>query len=471
MTPIATDQKQARTPETSAASAVVSTEGHADMDSVRAGVDAAARGGEPTSRRRPRRVLAGLVGALVPVTIALASCASDGVVVRADGAREVDGSKTPSADPVATDRTPPPAVIEPVPTMTPSIPSTEPAPTAAVPAGPAADPTEGMFSLTPMTVTDPMLSGKDAFTVLVPEGWQAGGEVQWLPFWSRQAFLQTRVVDPFTGLTIDWLPIQDFMYFTPPSGFEVPVGGNYQGKEFRSPVTDPVQFVREFWMDDALSHLQAATVVFVEDQPAVADEFIRGFGGPANAGAWRIRYEYVSGGVVWEQDVSFALLWSGTDPVSWYVNFASTAGAPKGELDHQAGLVSTVLASRTTTVEWEADYRVVQQLFYQGIRQQMADTQRLVELLAQYRAESQALQQQVFDERMASIDRRNEIFRETLGGVEGYLDPVNQTVVQLPLGWDTYWVNEAGEYLAVSDPNFDPNTLNDGSWTQLQPRT
>lgn len=168
--------------------------------------------------------------------------------------------------------------------------------------------------------------------------------------------------------------------------------------------------------------------------------------------------------------MSFALLWSGADPVSWYVNFAVTAGAPKGELDRQAGLVSAVIASRTTAVPWEADYRIVQRLFVQGIQQQMADTQRLVELLAQQRAESQALQQQVFDERMASQDRRNEVFRETLGGVEGYVDPINQVIVQLPLGGDTYWVNELGEYLVVTDPNFDPNSMNDGSWTELSPR-
>lgn len=327
------------------------------------------------------------------------------------------------------------------------------------------------ISFSPLTVFDPMLSGKAAFSVLVPQGWRASGEVQWLPFLSRQAFLQTRVQDPVTGVTIDWLPVQNFMYFTPPAGFDVPIGGNYQGKEYRPPIVDPLQFVREYWMPTTLAHLQAANVVFVEDQPIIANEFIRLFAGPADAGAWRIRYEYVAGdGNVWEQDVWFALLWSGSDPVSWFVEFASTAGAPKGELDRQAGLVSAVIASRATTIEWEADLRIVQQLFYDSIRQQMADTQRLVAMLGQMRAESQALQQQVFDERMASLDRRNEIFRETLGGVQGYVDPVNQAIVQLPLGWNTYWVNEAGEYLAVGDPNFDPNTMNDGTWIILQPR-
>ena len=116
------------------------------------------------------------------------------------------------------------------------------------------------------------------------------------------------------------------------------------------------------------------------------------------------------------------------------------------------------------------NHRVVTKLFYQGIQQQMADTVRFGQLLAQHRAESQALQQQVFDERMASVDRQNQVFRETLGGVQGYDDPVNRAVVQLPLGWDTYWVNQQGDYVAVSDPNLDPNTLNNGTWTQLKPR-
>jgi hypothetical protein len=31
-------------------------------------------------------------------------------------------------------------------------------------------------------------------------------------------------------------------------------------------------------------------------------------------------------------------------------------------------------------------------------------------------------------------------------------------------------VNEKGEYLAVDEASFDPNTLNDGTWQRLTPR-
>lgn len=355
----------------------------------------------------------------------------------------------------------------PVPTSTTVVPAPAPIPTTPPPApAPAAE----SVRFSPFTVVDPMSNGIAAFTVLVPEGWNASGEVEWQPFWSRLAQHHTTVVDPATGLQVDWLPIQDFMYFTPPAGFEVPIGGNYQGKAYVAPIADPEQFVREFWMGGALAHLQQSTVTRRVELPALADEFVARFGGPATAGAWTIRYEFEVGGIVWEQDVTFALLYSGTDPVSWYVNYATAAAAPKGELDRQQSLVSTVIASRLSTVEWEANYRLVQQLFYQGIQQQMADTVAFGELLAQYRAESQALQQQVFDDRMASQDRQNQLWRETVGGVEGFDDPVNGTVVQLPLSWDRYFVNENGEYLAVSDPNFDPNSMNDGTWVEMQPR-
>ncbi len=433
-----------------------------------------ATGSDPRRRARTVRPLA---TAVVLGAALLASCGDAGDEL-ARVRRSLDTTTVPSEpDPQGSVTTgslelpvlppvsaPPDATFPPNQPIVPVLPSADPGTV------PSAVPTTPAVRLSPFVVADPASNGIAAYSVLVPDGWRASGEVQWLPFWSRLAFLQTRVVDPASGLTIDWLPIQDFMYFTPPPGFEVPFGGNYQGKAYVPPITDPIQFVRDFWMVDSLSHLRDATVVGIVELPAVADDFLARFGGPGDAGAWKIRYAYDAQGIAWEQDVSFALLWSGSDPVSWYVNFAVTAGAPAGELDRQESLVSSVVASRTTTIEWEANHRLVTQLFYQGIQQQMADTVRFGELLAQYRAESQALQQQVFDERMASIDRRNEIFRETLGGVEGYDDPVNGGVVQLPLGWDTYWVNEQGEYLAVGDPGFDPNTLNDGTWIQLAPR-
>ena len=320
-----------------------------------------------------------------------------------------------------------------------------------------------------LVVQDPMAGGVDAVAVLVPQGWQATASVQWLPEWIRAAFVQTEIFDPVTGTTIDYLPIQDFLWFPAPAGLEAPLGGNYQGKVYLPPITDPAEFVAQFWMPQRLPHLQTATLIGVQEMPAVAHEFEAQFGGPADAFAYRLRYEFQQNGQVWEEDVSFALLYAGSaEFTSWYVNFAYSVRAPKGEIDRNAGVISTVVASRTMTPEWEATYRVVQQLFTQGIRQQMADTVAFGQALAAYRAEISALQQQVTAERQASQDRIADLRGETLAGVQTYNDPVNGTLVQLPVGWNEYWVNDQGEYLTSDQPGFDPNTLNDGVWQQLE---
>jgi len=330
--------------------------------------------------------------------------------------------------------------------------------------------TAGVFVFEPWQVTDPMADGIDAMRFFVPQGWQASGNVLWTPQWERVAQLQTTVSDPATGITVEWLPIQDFIWFEAPAGFEAPIGSNYQGKAYVPPVTEAKQFVADFWMPDALSHLRGATLVSTTPVSKIADEFKLEFGGPADAAAYRLRYEYDEGGQRWEEDVSFALLYATGAITSWYVNFAYTARAPKGVLDANAGTVSTIVASRISTAEWEGVYRLVQKLFVQGIQQQMADTTAFGRLLAEHRAESQALQAQVTQERQDSQDRIAELRQEVLAGVESYLDPVTNTYVQLPVGWNTYWVNDRGQILVSDQPGFPPPATYGSGWQQLQPR-
>lgn len=334
----------------------------------------------------------------------------------------------------------------------------------------AQDPTAPTRLFRPVVFSDPAAGGSAAFSVLVPDGWEVSGGIEWLPDWSRIAHVRTYLADPASGLSVAWLPVQDFMHFEPPVGFDVPIGGNYQGKAFVPPIHEPDEFVRAFWAPTVLPHLADAQLVSQRNTPLVAEDFVRRFGGPASAGAWVLRYAYELDGQPWEQDVGFALLWSSAGGItSWFVNLAYAVAGPAGSLDANHGTIATVLASRTTTPEWEATYRLVQQLFYQGLQQQMADTVRFGELLAQHRAESQRLQAEVTAERWASQDRIAQERREILGGVDNYVDPQSGQIVQLPLGSNTYWVNRQGEYLAAEDGAVDPGVLQREGWEQLLP--
>lgn len=399
---------------------------------------------------------------LLLVAVVLASCG--GVAAPAGGQPASSGAPTPSpmvsfpGGGIGAFSTSAPAATGVVPTLSPPRP---------VDAGRPA------VRFTRRSFADPLADNVEALVFLAPEGWQVQGKVQWTFDWQRLVQLQTTVFDPSTGVTIDWLPIQDFIWFEAPAGFSAPIGGNYQGKAYVPPVTDPQKFVTDFWMPTVLPHLRAATMIGTSEVPVIAEEFKRQFGGPAEAHAYRLRYAFEQGGQAWEEDVSFALLYSGSagGVTSWYVNFAYTVRAPKGQLDRNQGTISTIIASRITTPQWEGIYGVVQQLFTQGIQQQMNDTAAFGRTLAQHRAESAALQKQVTEERQASQDRIAQLRQESLAGVQTYVDPVNQTLVQLPVGWREYWVNQKGETYLTSDiPGFDPNAIEPGTWQRLQAR-
>jgi hypothetical protein len=322
----------------------------------------------------------------------------------------------------------------------------------------------------PWQITDPFSGGVAAVTYLVPTGWQSSGQVVWMPAWQRLVDLQTIVSDPVSGAAVEWLPIQDFIFGQAPAGLEPPIGGNYQGKMWVPPVTDPVQFVSDFWMSGPLAHLADATLLSLEQVPAVADEFLLGFGGPANAAAYRMRYSFTQNGQAWDEQVNFALLYaSGGGIDSWYVNFAYTMRAPQGVLDQLAPVLSTIVSSRDSTPQFQAIVTMTQRLFTQGIQQQMADTEAFGRLLAEQRAQTDALQAQITADRQASQDRIAQLRGEVLSGVQTFSDPVNGRLVQLPAGQSTYWVNNQGQYFASDQPGFDPSTLG-GGWTQLQPR-
>lgn len=338
--------------------------------------------------------------------------------------------------------------------------------------GPGTDAAANGVVFTPYSFNDPMARGITAFSILVPRDWRVTGSIQWRPLFARAAQVQTHVEAPGLGVTLDWLPIEDFIYLQAPPGLSAPIGGNYQGKVFVPPITDPVQFVQSFWMPGVLAELQGAQVESVTPRPDIADVFLRQAGGQGAAFAYRIRYSYDLNAQPWERDVSFTLHFVGdaSTVASWFVYGAHTEAAPAGQLDQYHPLLSTVMASRTTTPEWEATQTLVAKLFYQGLRQEIANEAAFGQLLTQYEQQTAQLQQQVIADRQASEDHNAEVFRETLGGVQAYDDPVNGRPVELPLGYQTYWVNEKGEYLAADQASFDPNTLNDGTWQRLTPR-
>jgi hypothetical protein len=101
--------------------------------------------------------------------------------------------------------------------------------------------------------------------------------------------------------------------------------------------------------------------------------------------------------------------------------------------------------------------------------QNLQNSMAYAEAARNYREWSRQNWQQVTDARNSSQDRRNESFRETLGGVQPYANPFGDTQkVELPLTYKHYWMDRQGNVVGTNDPAADPNQGSTTEWRQMR---
>ena len=329
---------------------------------------------------------------------------------------------------------------------------------------------KGTMRFTQQTIKDPAANDVSAVTFLLPQGWQFDGHIVWLHQFSVLANLRLRLWDTNTSTTIEWLPTQHFSYTDQLPGLLQP-GANWMGGVVAAPVTDPIQFVENFWTPQALPHLRNRRPTARDDFPGIAHQAVANDAG-WQAKAVRLRYTFEQQNQPWEQDVCFTLAYA---PVKagvamWNVQRAYTCFAPKGGLDAHASLIKAVIANVNLTPEWLATASVVKQLQRQGFQQQMADTAAFGRKLQDYTAHIRQLGQQMHEERMKSFDRIAESQREYLGGVETYNDPYQRQAVFMPAGYKAYWVNQKGEVVLSEQTGYNPNAGDVNDWRKMERR-
>ena len=110
--------------------------------------------------------------------------------------------------------------------------------------------------------------------------------------------------------------------------------------------------------------------------------------------------------------------------------------------------------------------------FVAGEMERMAQERQFQQQFSQYSNWSANLQQQTFNERWASDERRQAGMGEILGGYTNYQDPnsVYGNVHQDYSNSRYVWTDGQGNWQESEDPNFDPNIGADRYWYRAQRR-
>jgi hypothetical protein len=325
----------------------------------------------------------------------------------------------------------------------------------------------GTMKFTRFSVRDPQINNVEACNMLIPEGWQPVGKINWFPNLSVLANADITVTDPHTNAAIQILPRQNFVWLTNPV---VPMqpGTNYGGNIVLQPMDIP-PFIPALYGPQARPELQHAKMIDKQDLPALAQQVQQAYGGQTQVRSARCRYEYQSGGKPWLEDVYLTMTYTPSQiGTLWGVYGAFAFRAPKDQLDTLTPLMFASITSFKLTPDWYGGYMYVQQLFTQRGQQAIADAKALSDTITQNGEEIRKQFADSYKNQSQVEDQTSKNFSQYIRGVDEYTDPIASRPIELPSGYGQAWANGNGEYILSNDPGFNPNVGSTANWQAMK---
>jgi len=330
------------------------------------------------------------------------------------------------------------------------------------------------------THTDREGTGLELFRMLVPVGWQFRGGCRWLldnpgmpavvacQLWNTQGAEAFEIL-PNMNLTWNNNPMTRMMY---------PIGSRYFGAEVRPPmgIQDTLRtLVLPRYRSQVHPGLQALSYEPQPDFPRLAKSEAAVSGGSAEGGKVRIRYAWQGGqfdediyGMVEIFRAPMATMFSAGEIIIWFIDALFSFRAAAGRLDATADLFSVMIRSFKLNPHWYAAFKSIAQYLAQMHIQRIHHVGQIGQILAQTGRDMREQNLRDWYSRQEVYDRLSTDWSRTIRGVDGFLDPHRQEVVELPSGYGHAWANNLGEYILTEDPSFNPNVHSNLHWEPMQ---
>jgi hypothetical protein len=324
-------------------------------------------------------------------------------------------------------------------------------------------------------------TGLELFHMLIPAGWQFEGGCRWLldnP--GMPAAVAFQVSNPQGAEMFSVLPNINLTWNSNPMNAMMhPIGSRYFGAEVRPPMSIR-QALRELVLLRNRANVDGLQILSEEPQPdlpRLAKSEAAISGGLAEGGKLRIHYAWQ--GCQYDEDiygvveifrVPMASMLGQSELLVWFVDYLFTFRAAPGLLDATMNLYKVMIGSFQLNPEWYAASKAIAQFLSQRQIQHIQNIGQIGQILAQ--TGSQIRQQNLNDwyARQQVYDRLSTDASRSIRGVDAFLDPHRQEVVELPSGYRQAWANNLGEYVLSEDPGFNPNLQSNQDWELMKPQ-
>ena len=332
-----------------------------------------------------------------------------------------------------------------------------------------------------LTCTDTEGTGLELFRMLAPVGWDSRGGCRWLldnP--GMPATVAFQLWNPQGAEAFEILPNMNFTWNSNPmTRMMSPVGSRYFGAEVRAPMGVRDAF-RTLLLPRYRASVEGVQILAEEPQPdlprvARSDAAISG--GSAEGGKVRIRYAWQ--GTQFDEDIygmvevfraPMVTMLSSGEVIFWFLDFLFSFRAATERLDAASELFTAMIRSFRLNPHWYAAYQSIIQYLAQRQIQRIQHVGQIGQMLAQTGQDIREQNLQSWYAKQAVYDRMSTDRSRFMRGVDGFVDPHREQVVELPLGYGHAWANNLGEYIVTDDPNLNPNVGSNLHWEPMQPQ-
>ena len=333
-----------------------------------------------------------------------------------------------------------------------------------------------MLSFETVNYIDRACTGGEAFSMLLPRGWEFSGGIRWSP---DEVMMPAALAFELSGtdVTLQALPGKAFFWTDLMQvRARYPIGAGYLGAVVCPPL-DVADLIRSVILPSARPE---ATGLKIIDERSLGRATAPYAGldfkdcGSSSMEAYRMHVEYEMGDRRAEEEIFCTIADYRFDvPVGnhgfgyifWMVDDIFSFSAEKGKLDGPRDILQAVMSSIRLSPQWLEKY--------QRIKRYLKDRQVFRQSsLRQISRDVDAFSGPDAGAVMPLLARRQSIYRliaDNLGdgaALGEYYDPVQQICVRLPDGYDHAWADGSGEYLLSNDGNLVP----DGSFTEIWKR-
>ena len=323
--------------------------------------------------------------------------------------------------------------------------------------------------------------GTKAFSMMIPHDWKSEGNIEWI--YDNPAM-------PVAGEFRAWNPdgTEEFQLFPNQAFFSsnnpmiqqtFPDGTRYFGALVHSPL-GPIDALKEIALPKFRGNVENLQLISQQELPEISSYFETGTdattGVITSAEAGKIRVEYTLNGVTFEdelycviqtQDIPLQTTLGTYRNINWYMTYIESFRAEKGKLDSNSKVFHTISYFAKTDVNWLNKYNQVVEYLIQQQIQQIQSLGQLSSIISQTSNEISNSNYQAWQQSQDVKDELANDFSNSILGIDSYYNPITDSTVELPSGYNSAWTNNLGEYILSDSPTYDPNIESNLDWQQM----